>query len=266
MASIVPILDHVVPFGLVLARVAGLFIAAPVLANTSVPMRARALLAAALAAAIYPVVPHEFQSTTSIGFMDLLPMLLGETLIGGAMGMIAVVPLLAMDMAGSFSGQIMGLGLARVYNPEMDGDFDVLGQFLYIIAGAIFVMLGGVESLFLALAGTFRTIPAGGIGLASAPLDLLTDTVTSGLSLALRVSLPVVGIVALLTVALGAVGKTMPQMNVMSVGFTFKSYAGLAMLTVALGGIAIAAGDEIDTVLKQTAAWASELGSSELNN
>jgi flagellar biosynthetic protein FliR len=192
--------------------------------------------------------------------MDMLPALLGETLIGGAMGMIAAVPLLAMDMAGSFSGQIMGLGLARVYNPEMDGDFDVLGQFLYIMAGAIYIMLGGVESLFLALATTFQNIPAGGIGLADAPLDLLTDTVTSGLSLALRVSLPVVGIVALLTVALGAVGKTMPQMNVMSVGFTFKSYAGLAMLTLALGGIAYAAGDEIDDVLKRTSAWACELG------
>ena len=260
MASIVPILDHVVPFALVLARVAGLFVSAPVLANVSVPMRARALLAAALAAAIYPVVPHEFQATTSIGFMDLLPALVGETLIGGAMGMIAVVPLLAMDMAGSFSGQIMGLGLARVYNPEMDGDFDVLGQFLYIMAGAIYVMLGGVESLFLALATTFQTIPAGGIGLTDAPLDLLTDTGPSGLSRALRESRPVMGIVALLTVALGAVGKTMPQMNVMSVGFTFKSYAGLAMLTLAMGGIAYAAGDEIDDVLKRTAAWASELG------
>ena len=50
-------------------------------------------------------------------------------------------------------------------------------------------------------------------------------------------------------------------MNVMALGFTFKSYAGLAMLTVALGGVAVAAGDEIDMVLKQTATWAAELGS-----
>jgi flagellar biosynthetic protein FliR len=260
MNAITPILDHVVPFCLVLARVAGLFIAAPILANVSVPMRARALLAAALAVALYPVVPREYQSTSTIGFLDLLPAIFGEMLIGGAMGMIAVIPLVAMDMAGTFSGQIMGLGLARVFNPEMDGDFDVLGQFLYIMAGAIFVLVGGVESLFLALAGTFRTLPAGGIGLTDAPLSLLVDTVTSGLQLAIRVSLPVLGIVSLLTVALGAVGKTMPQMNVMNVGFTFKSYAGLAMLTVALGGVAIVCGDEITFVLNQISVWASELG------
>lgn len=260
MSSLAPILEHVVPFGLVLARVAGLFIAAPILANVSIPVRARALLAAALAAALYPVVPHEYQSTSTIGFLGLLPAILGETLIGGAMGMIAVIPLVAMDMAGTFSGQIMGLGLARVFNPEMDGDFDVLGQFLYILAGAVFVMVGGVESLFLALAGTFRTLPAGGIALTDAPLSLLVDTVTSGLQLALRVSLPVLGIVSLLTVALGAVGKTMPQMNVMNVGFTFKSYAGLAMLAAAIGGVAIACSDEITSVLSQIGVWAGELG------
>jgi flagellar biosynthesis protein FliR len=260
MSSLGPILDHAVPFGLVMARVAGLFIAGPVVSNAGVPMRARALLVAALAAALYPVVPTMAQSGADTGWLDLLPMILGEALVGFVMGLVASLPLLAMDMAGSFSGQIMGLGLARVYNPEMDTDFDVLGQFLFIMAGAIFVMLGGVETLFLTLAGTFRTLPAGGIGLADTPVDLFVATLTSGLELALRVSLPVVGIVGLLTVILGAVGKTMPQLNVMNVGFTLKSFGGLAMLTAALGGVAIAAGDEIDQVLRHIAVWASELG------
>jgi flagellar biosynthetic protein FliR len=259
MSSLGPILDHAVPFGLVMSRVAGLFIAGPVVANAGVPMRARALLAAALAAALYPVVPTQSMDVNA-GWTDLVPMILGETLVGFVMGLVAALPLLAMDMAGSFSGQIMGLGLARVYNPEMDADFDVLGQFLYIMAGAIFVMVGGVETLFLTLAGTFRTLPAGGIGLADAPVDLFVATLTSGLELALRVSLPVVGIVGLLTVVLGAVGKTMPQLNVMNVGFTLKSFGGLAMLTAALGGVALVAGDEIDHVLKQVGVWAAGLG------
>lgn len=259
MPSIEPILEHAIPYGLVLTRVAGLLIASPVVGAAGVPMKARALLAAALAAALYPVVPTTFQSV-SAGWLDLLPMIVGETLIGAAMGLIAGIPLIAMDMAGTFSGQVMGLGLARVYNPEFDADFDVLGQLLYVVAGVVYVSLGGVDHLFLALAGTFQRVPAGGIALSEAPMDLLLTVLTSGCDLALRVSLPVVATVALLAVVLGAVGKTMPQINVMNIGFTLKVFASLAMIAGSLGAVAYAASDEIDGVLRAIGAWAAGLG------
>lgn len=259
MPSIQPILEHAIPYGLVLSRVAGLFVASPVVGAAGVPMKARALLAAALAAAIYPVVPGSYHPVAA-GWLDLLPMIVGETLIGAAMGLIAGIPMAAMDMAGTFSGQVMGLGLARVYNPEFDTDFDVLGQLLYITAGAAYVAVGGIDHLFLALAGTFSRLPAGGLRLSEAPLDLLLSVLTSGCDLALRVSLPVVATVALLAVVLGAIGKTMPQINVMNIGFTLKVFASLAMIAGALGAVAFAASDEIDSVLRAVGAWTAGLG------
>lgn len=259
MATVTPILEHAVPFGLVMARVAGLFIAGPVLSNAGIPLKARMLLAVALSAAVYPVVPHSTQSTTTIGFTEILPMMVGESLVGGAMGIIASIPMYAMDMAGTFSGQVMGMGLGRVYNPEMDADFDVLGQFLYIVAGAIFVGVGGIEWLFLSLAKTFATLPPGGIAASDAPLELLLDVLHGGYEMAMRISLPVVGAVGLLAVVLGAIGKTMPQINIMNIGFSIKTFAGLAMLAGAMVAVGHTAGDEIDSVLNQIADWASSL-------
>jgi flagellar biosynthetic protein FliR len=256
--GIEPILHHALPFGLVLARVAGLLAACPMLSAAGVPMKARALAAAALAAALYPALPPHTQAAEPT-FLTLLPMIVGESLLGAALGMIAGLPMAAMDMAGTFSGQVMGLGLARVYNPEFDTDFDVLGQLLYITAAAAFTALGGLDSLFLTLARTFENVPPGGIALADAPLDLLTRVLASGCELALRVSLPVVGAVALLAVVLGAIGKTMPQINIMNIGFTLKVFAGLAMIAGATGGIALAASDEVDGVLRALAAWARDL-------
>lgn len=257
MNSLEPILGHVVPFVLVLSRLVGLLAAAPAVSGSSIPMKARALLAAALAAALYPVTPRHIQETQAIDFTVMLPMLLGEVLVGAAMGMIAALPLLAMDMSGVFSGQMMGLGLGRVYNPDADGDFDVLGHMLYLIAGSTFVAVGGVEWLFLSLARTFEHIPAGGIALSQAPLEIFLAVVRSGFELAIRVSLPVLGIVALLVVAIGAVGKTMPQINVMNIGFTLKSGFGLLVLALSLAAVGAATADEIRDVLGAVARWAT---------
>lgn len=260
MIAIESILAHVVPFVLVLSRMVGLLVAAPAVSGAAIPMKARALLAAALAAAVYPVTPRHIQETQAFDFMAMLPMMFGEVLIGGAMGMLAAIPLIAMDMAGVFSGQMMGLGLGRIYSPEADADFDILGHMLYIIAASTFVVVGGVEWLFLSLARTFERVPAGGISMSEAPLDLLVAITTSGFDLAIRVSLPALGIVALLVVAIGAVGKTMPQINVMNIGFTLKSWFGLLMLALAMTTIGASASDEVRDVLGSIARWTGGLG------
>lgn len=259
MSGLEPILAHVVPFALVMARLAGLVVAAPIVSNVGVPMRARALVAVTLAVAVYPTVPHADMDPGQTGWMDLVPMLVGETLIGAAIGLIAATPLLMMEMAGVTGGQMMGLGLARVYNPEMDTDMDVMGQLMFMAAAACFVSVGGLEWLFRCLASTFAHVPAGGIGLSEAPLDLLVGIVTSGAEVALRVSSPIVAMVLLLIVAIGFLGKTMPQLNVMSIGFILKVMGGLSALALSTTAMHAAVGDEIVRVLRVVADWVSGL-------
>ena len=260
MATIEPILEHVVPISLVFCRLAGLFIALPIVGGMGVPVRAKVLLAVALSAAIYPTIPHEWRSLGSPHAMELLGMIVGEALVGGAMGLIAAAPMHALEMAGILGGQSMGLGLARVYNPELDADADVLGQMLMMVAGGALVWLGGLEWMFVALARTFETLPPGGILLSQAPLGVFVDVLSGGCELAMRVSLPMVGTVLLLIVAIGAVGKTMPQINVMNIGFALKVAAGLAMLAGALLSIERVVGEEAELVLREAAAWAGSLG------
>ncbi len=257
MTGLALILGHVMPFGLVVARLAGLFVAAPLLSSIGVPMKAKALLVLALSAAIYPVLPASTQTLGDLTLMDLLPMVIGETMIGGAMGALAAVPVVIMDSAGVIGGQMMGMGLARVYNPEMDGDADVLGQMLFLLAGGAFVAMGGIEQLFLALTGTFEHVAPGGMSISRAPLAALVAVLGSGCELAIRVSMPIMGAVMLLVVVFGAIGKTMPQINIMSVGFTAKVLAGLSMMTLGTAAAGSAIGDGIHEAVGDVCRWAA---------
>lgn len=254
------ILKHVLPFCLVAVRLLGLFVAAPLLAGISVPTQIKALLAIALSVAVYPVLPSAAQLDPDLGFTDLAGLVLGETLIGFSMGLIAGVPLLFLESAGVVAGQEMGLGIGRVYNPESDSEVDILGQLLMYIGTGAFLAMGGLEAMFVAISGTFGRVPPGGLRLAEAPLQGLVGVVTGGMELALRVSAPVTGVIILLVIIFGVIGKTMPQINIMNVGFTVKVFAGVAMLALATASIAAVSGDEISHVIRQVTGWADGLG------
>lgn len=256
MPSLEPILDRVVPVLLVAFRLAGLFLLAPLLSSPTFPARVKAILLFMLGFALYPMVADapSLVRLPEIDLAMLLPLIVRESLIGLSIGAIAAIPLLSMEAAGALIGQQVGFGLAKVYNPEMDTDADLVGQLLFYLAMAAFLAAGGLESLFICAAETFRHVAVGGFGAEQLPLDVLIGVVSGGCELALRVSAPIVGVVTLLLCVFGFLTKTMPQINILSVGFSAKILGGLAMLVLSIGTSNVAIGDEVGRVLRIIAA------------
>lgn len=258
MSTLPLIFDHLVPVMLVASRIAGLMLAAPLLSGRTMPVRVRAILAIMLGLAIYPVVPGPLHVAPEVDLFGLIGLVAGEALIGASLGLIASIPLAALEVSGLIMGHQMGLSLARSYNPELDAETEVLGQLLYYLAFAAFLALDGLETLFIVMARTFTTIPMGALRLADAPLDLLVGVLQSGFELAIRVAMPVCCIVILIMLAIGVLGKTSPQINVMSTGFGVKILCGLGVLALGVVLIQHVVGDEILRVLDAAAVWALE--------
>jgi flagellar biosynthesis protein FliR len=257
--SIEPLLEHVAPFALVVSRIAGLMVLTPLLANRLLPRRFRALIAIMFAAAVYPGLAGQWHLAPDADLVTLLPLLASELLIGVSIGFLAGLPIVGLDAAGYLMGHQMGLGLARVYNPEVGEDTDIMGQLLMYIGLAIFVSIGGLESMFLALMSTFEQVPVGAFAADRLPMDVILGVLSSAFELAIRVSAPVLCIVLLLMIAMGFVMKTMPQINILSVGFALKIIFGLGILILALIAIQSAATDEIIRVTNLIVQWAQSL-------
>jgi flagellar biosynthesis protein FliR len=244
-------LEHVVPFCLVFARLAGLFLIAPMLTSTMIPVRFKALLVFMLAAAVYPLVPvSPSPGSVDAELVTLIPILVKETLIGFSIGFLAAIPLAALEMSGVIMSQMMGMGMGRVYNPEMDVDADLLGQLMFYIASLAFIGSGGLEALMRSTLHSFETVPLGGLRTSQVPLELVTGVLESSFDLALRVSAPVMGIVVMLVLLMGILSKTMPQLNVMTVGFTIKMLVGIGILITSVYAIQGAAIEELDHVVR----------------
>lgn len=254
MPGFEPLVMHVVPFILVATRLIGLFVFAPMLSSVSVPRLAKALLAVMLAAAVYPSIPVQ-TTDVRLDLFGLLPLLVSETLIGVCVGLIASAPVMILQLGGHVTGFQMGLSMASVYNPEFDTQSDVVGETLFYLGFAVFLSAGGLESMYGSLLETFERVPLGGMAVSSVPLESYVGLASAGFEMALRVSAPATAMVFLIMVAMGFVMKTMPQINVMSVGFAVKIVAGLLVTALSLQVIANVASDESSRVLDLLWQW-----------
>lgn len=254
-----PLLRQIIPGTLVAFRLAGVLIFAPLLSSVMIPARVKVLMVAMLAVAIYPALPPAAVAWHgSLSAVTLLPVVVGETFIGFVIGLLASIPLMSLEVAGVVMGQQMGFGLARVYNPEIDFDVDILGQLMFYIGFGIFLALGGLEVLVGAVVRSFERLPVGLGLLGRPPLDLLVGLLASGFELALRVAMPVVATIILSLIVFAVLGKTMPQISVMNIGFTIKIILGLLVIAAAVGAVSGAVRDDLARVLRTVTLWASE--------
>ncbi|MFK7758803.1 MAG: flagellar biosynthetic protein FliR [Phycisphaerales bacterium] len=258
MVSFEPMLEHVLPLMLVVARLTGLFMFTPLLRSGAVPRIFKVMLAFMFGIALYPFVPA-LDPMATIDTVQLVPLLFAEFLIGISIGMIAAMPMYALQMGGFVMGYQVGLSLAESFNPELDSNGSVIGMLMFFMIVFVFIGMGGFELLFLTLGESFHTAPIGMFTAGDVPLDLFVQVVTSGFELALRVASPVIAAVSMSQVAMGLVMKTMPQVNIMSIGFAIQILTGLILLMLMINIMGEVAADEIDRVMDALAIWVQDL-------
>ncbi|MSR40934.1 MAG: type III secretion protein [Phycisphaerales bacterium] len=241
MSSLEQLSQHLLPAILVISRIGGLALHGPVLSSPAIPMQIKAFLVVALGLSCYPAIAAGTTFPPDGGLLLATAFIAGELLIGAVIGFLAAAPILAMQFGGVFMGQQIGLGFARFYNPAIDEESDAVEQILFFLALGVFISIGGLEAMFGAVLGSFATIPPGtaftlitgteGTSLA----ELAIGTLTIALELGLRVSAPLFAIVFLETVAMGFLSRSVPQLNVMTIGFPVRLFIGC---TAILGGLA----------------------------
>jgi flagellar biosynthesis protein FliR len=187
---------------------------------------------------MYPVIrAHDGAAPMPSSLLELGSLVGFELLVGVAIGFLASLPLLATELGGMIVGQQLGLGFARVYNPAMESDADVIGQMLFYLALSVFIAVGGLEIIFSMLLNTFGNIPPGAFRISGDFMALAAGLLTSAFELAIRVAAPVLCLVFLESFALGFMNKTAPAFNILSLGFPIRIMLGTVALIAALGPI-----------------------------
>jgi flagellar biosynthetic protein FliR len=250
-------LEHVPAGLLVVVRIGGLMIYGPVFGSNVIPARVKVFLAFLLGGACYPVLgsSHLALMQEAPGLWDLAPLVALELLIGVIIGYVASLPLIAVQTGGLVMGQQMGLGFARFYNPAIEDEADVLGQILFFMVLAGFLLVGGHEAMLLAMLHSFEHLPPGRFAVDGDLLALISGLLQSAFELALRVAAPVLALIFLQSTALGYISKTVPQLNILSLGFPLRIMVGIFMIALGLVVINEVMMDGIDEMLTALFQW-----------
>jgi flagellar biosynthetic protein FliR len=225
-------LSYVPVFVLVLFRIAGFMLFAPLFGSARIPKRARTLLAIVLAMGLTSTVtrpPH--LPLTSLGVAMGIA---GEICFGLAMGMILSFVFIAAQWAGEMVGQQMGFNLAETFDPQFGQSSSLVGDMYFMLTLMIFLFIGGHRQMVRGLRDSFDTLPLLSVSVNQPVMDLVIQMFQTAAMLAVRLAAPVLTTMLIVDLTLGFLGKTMPQMNVMTMGLSIKAMVGLIVLILGL--------------------------------
>lgn len=209
------------------ARAGAMVMAAPALGSRNIPVPVRVGLAIGLAALLYPLVPPPAAPPATV--FGLAGLLLREIAVGLLLGGIGTLVLAGVLLAGELLDVQLGFGMAQLYDPMTQRPGGPVAQFYHLFALLLFFGTDTHLYLLAALGRSYQAVPAGALALSPAAQQRLIDLFRDVFPLALRIALPIVGVLLLLDLLLGFLSRTMPQLNVFAAGFAIKIAAGLAL-------------------------------------
>ena len=232
----VPLIDILVAlpvFALVLFRVSGFVLAAPMYGSKVVPARIRVALALTAAAMIFPMVRAQAPGDLSLSLALVGGM--GELMIGLTIGLAVSILLMSAEVAGEIVSQQAGISLSEVINPLLDEQSSIIGQIYVIVLTLLFLLAGGHREALAALLDTFDVIPLLSYKPGESIVVLFAEMLSSAFIVGIRLAAPVLIALFLSGTALGFLSRTMPQLNILSVGFTLRALMTLSVAAIALG-------------------------------
>ena len=229
----IPSPEQIAGFALILTRIGAALALAPVISGKTIPVRVKAMIAIFLSLATLPLVPLA-PELGALNIPLLFILMLKEAMVGLAIGLALGAIVAAWAMGGAVIDLMTGFSYGGVIDPQYGNQSSVLQQVYILLAGAIFITVGGMDWIVGATVNSFYTMPL----LSSvAPADLLA----LALAVATTVFVTGLGVVAPLLIALlltdvafGLVARAAPQTQVMQLEFPAKIAVALILLIATL--------------------------------
>jgi flagellar biosynthetic protein FliR len=225
-------LNFVPVYVLVLFRIAGMMVWAPLLGSQQIPKRIKALMACVLAAGVTPGLSLSVSLPQTAWGLALA--IGGEIIFGAAMGMILSLIFIAAQWAGEIIGQQMGLSLGQTFDPQYGANGSMIGDVYFFLALLIFLGINGHHAMLQGVYDSFQVLPLASVGMDRPLFGMLIGLFQGATVLAMQLAAPILVTMLVLDVVLGFVGKTVPQLNIMTAGISLRSLVGIAVLVVGL--------------------------------
>lgn len=203
-----------------------------------------------------PLTYSEFQPTLVVPstIFDFAFIAIAELSLGFFLALGVNIVLSGIQMAGEMFDQQTGTALSEIFNPATNASSSPTGQTLYMLATVVFLVsepINGHILMLSTLMETFQVLPVGEAWMSAGAVGVLRGLVQASLILAVQLAAPLLAVMALLSITMGFLGYTVPQVNVLVLGFPIRAMLASFILLFTLSGVGQSVGDAIPAVLDQ---------------
>ena len=232
-------------FLFVLLRVGALIMFFPIVGSGQVPGRIKVGLILFVSIAVFPVVRatpmHDPKS-----LFELVVNLFSEITIGLAVAYSARLMFTAVQIAGTVVDFQMGFGVVNVIDPQTETQVSVTAQFQNILAILFFLALDAHHIIIGAIVESFFLINPFQINFSTFTPEIILLLFKATFVTAVKIAAPIMAILFFISVGLGLVARTVPQMNVFIVGFPLQIGVGLFMVGLSMSFFSIVVQGQIE--------------------
>jgi len=236
MQSLVEFLgqNHVILFLLLFARITGLFAFFPFFSHMSIPVTIKTSFAVFMVIFLYPLATmpniHIDMPTVSL-------MIVSELFMGLVAGLILNLVFAMLEMAGMQISFVMGFTMASVVDPSSKVSTPIISQIFTMFGLVVLLAFNAHHLMLIFLAKSLHVLPLGEFYPGGNLWKYLVKSTMSMFVYGFILSFPIVGLSMLADLVFGMLMKTMPQFNLLVVGFPIKIMVGFVVLIISLSSI-----------------------------
>lgn len=231
-------------FFCVLSRLGPLLVLMPPLQGTTIPMRIKTLVVLMVSFVLTPII-LEFSTPLPSSLFDLALGLVKELLLGLLFGTSATIVVSTLQIGGQIVSTLASLDVAQAADPTTQESTTVISQLFTWIAMLLFLVLGGHRVIVGVCIDSFTYYPAGGVTIDDTWLRQLYNLIGHSMSVGLRAAGPAAITLLLANLVTALIGRTLPQLNIMAIGFSLNVTILLIVLALSVTSIGWVFQDEL---------------------
>jgi flagellar biosynthetic protein FliR len=223
--------NELLAFALVLLRVLSFLITWPVFSMYSVPQPLKVLLAVVITICLFPVINRTGLGSQPLG-TDIAWLAMKELFTGLCIGYVTRFFFFAITIGGNIIATSMGLANAQVFNPALNMQSTPVEQFYVALGTLLFLSINGHHIFLTGLAQSFDLVPLSFHGTNLAIFadsgGLIQRTIEAGL----KISAPIMVAIFFMNLAMGIIGKAVPQINVLVTSLPINIMVGFGVMII----------------------------------
>jgi len=216
---------------LIFLRVAAIVFSTPILDSATIPVVFKAGLAFSASILLLPVV-DAVVSVKDLSLMTFVIGILSEIAIGVTIGLSVKLLFAGVQLAGQIAGFQMGFAVANVVDPTTSAQIPILAQFYNLTAMLLFFAINAHHMFFRAIVDSYKVIPLLSMHISPQLVEMMMRLAANMFVVAIKVGAPLIAVMLVVSVGLGLVARTVPQMHIFIVAMPLKIVIGLIFMII----------------------------------